>query len=1059
MNMFKRLKDLTHHRFQRMQSRMNTRRMKRGIFETGNSELEQTRATKEDSNSDNYSGHTATESQLKMNDQEAISASKRSSARRSQVLDLDSIMVGIEEYLNNDDSDHEQIMDGHRDSRDPTDVPVNIVDGELCEKGRNVIDLTGEDEDNDKDTDKDKGKGKDDGEKRNDEKSIDDETLPTTQELLIENKDSLNQFSASSNLSGETPVSTQNHVVDSETKSLTSREDEPTKDQESHMPASTQGVQKGSNTPSEKSAHVQNDQRGHDLPSTEVEEPVRERLASDETEPAAVVEPTKIKERAAKSTEPIEDKVELTKDVEGAAKSTEPIEDKVELTKGADGEVKVHEKAPKISKQAEDKLKPVEDAEGENKQQQHVSKDAKPTEDNAKPVEGSEKAPTVSKTTGDKVESTGNTEKENKQHDEAFTIAKTTADEVRLTGSVEKENTQHEQAPTVAKSTEDKVESTGNTEKENKQHDEAPTSGKPVEHKIESIKGTEKENKQHEESPTIGKPTEDKVEPIEGTDSEQTKKASTIAKSTENKVEPIEGTEKENKQHEETPTIGKPAESKAEQGKQLQSTSDISVENPSSRYIEPSKDRDIDSAKKNPEGDLRESHVHPSENSEILHTEKTLENSAEQHAPQSGLEPAEEKEPSSTAGQLDKSIPKGSRTENRKSDEPPSNTLNYQQSLISDANVRGSNSEATADGPKADENTDKYGYKYGDKYEPDVRSDLSGQIPSAIEQTTEGQGHHEGTSIPRNAYASDSACITEGAVVGSDREGNTILPIEGTKGGTGISIKEETGADAGCVPIANDSDGTDDSDLHSKGASQSPLCTNNENADKPAKNHEARTDSETGNTNQGKNESKDRQENYEEPNTIVKSEQEHQEKQPQSPREINLDAADTSDTTQATLPSQKERQQQEQPVSRSGVADTFPTAETNNLPPQNPPQTDSFDAETEAILRGLDNPEELLRDLESERRKEPVYIFTSLAGGGFHIIPRTNRLATILQANRIEFSYRDLGTDPQARNLWKAHASGKQLPGLVRGSDVVGNWQDVEDANEEYRLEQLLYSV
>jgi len=98
-------------------------------------------------------------------------------------------------------------------------------------------------------------------------------------------------------------------------------------------------------------------------------------------------------------------------------------------------------------------------------------------------------------------------------------------------------------------------------------------------------------------------------------------------------------------------------------------------------------------------------------------------------------------------------------------------------------------------------------------------------------------------------------------------------------------------------------------------------------------------------------------------------------------------------------------------------------------------------------------PEEIRKHLESQ----PIYIFTSLAGGA-QIIPRTNRLATILQANGIKFEYRDLGTDEEAKKIWRRQASGKTLPGVVRGDDYVGNWQEIDEANEEYQVKDLLYS-
>lgn len=100
------------------------------------------------------------------------------------------------------------------------------------------------------------------------------------------------------------------------------------------------------------------------------------------------------------------------------------------------------------------------------------------------------------------------------------------------------------------------------------------------------------------------------------------------------------------------------------------------------------------------------------------------------------------------------------------------------------------------------------------------------------------------------------------------------------------------------------------------------------------------------------------------------------------------------------------------------------------------------------------SPEELRKHLESL----PIYIFTSLAGG-MQIVHKTNRIATILQANGVKFEYRDLGTDEDAKKLWRRYAQGKLLPGVVRGDDVIGNLDDIEEANEEYRLREVLYET
>ncbi|ODV62519.1 uncharacterized protein ASCRUDRAFT_135796 [Ascoidea rubescens DSM 1968] len=89
---------------------------------------------------------------------------------------------------------------------------------------------------------------------------------------------------------------------------------------------------------------------------------------------------------------------------------------------------------------------------------------------------------------------------------------------------------------------------------------------------------------------------------------------------------------------------------------------------------------------------------------------------------------------------------------------------------------------------------------------------------------------------------------------------------------------------------------------------------------------------------------------------------------------------------------------------------------------------------------------------------ETVNIFTSLAGGGFLMIPRTNRLAGILEANQIEFTYKDLGTDEEAKKIWKRYGQGRTLPGVVKGKDdIVGNWEEIDHYNESYVLREKIY--
>lgn len=126
-------------------------------------------------------------------------------------------------------------------------------------------------------------------------------------------------------------------------------------------------------------------------------------------------------------------------------------------------------------------------------------------------------------------------------------------------------------------------------------------------------------------------------------------------------------------------------------------------------------------------------------------------------------------------------------------------------------------------------------------------------------------------------------------------------------------------------------------------------------------------------------------------------------------------------------------------------------AETKAKEPEAPTIADAAPVEDEDFDV---SPEELRKHLQSL----PIYLFTSLAGG-MQIIQKTNRLATILQGNGIKFEYRDLGTDEEAKKLWRRYAQGKTLPGVFRDDDFIGNWQYVDEVNEDYRLHEVLYEA
>ncbi|KAK9346410.1 hypothetical protein V1522DRAFT_59161 [Lipomyces starkeyi] len=88
-----------------------------------------------------------------------------------------------------------------------------------------------------------------------------------------------------------------------------------------------------------------------------------------------------------------------------------------------------------------------------------------------------------------------------------------------------------------------------------------------------------------------------------------------------------------------------------------------------------------------------------------------------------------------------------------------------------------------------------------------------------------------------------------------------------------------------------------------------------------------------------------------------------------------------------------------------------------------------------------------------------VYIYTSFTGGGMfgrNIMTATNRLQLILRSNNIGFEIIDLATNEQAKKLWARSSKGKKLPGIVKGKDIVGNYEDIEEANEFGEVQQLI---
>ncbi|ANB15089.1 hypothetical protein AWJ20_2709 [Sugiyamaella lignohabitans] len=90
---------------------------------------------------------------------------------------------------------------------------------------------------------------------------------------------------------------------------------------------------------------------------------------------------------------------------------------------------------------------------------------------------------------------------------------------------------------------------------------------------------------------------------------------------------------------------------------------------------------------------------------------------------------------------------------------------------------------------------------------------------------------------------------------------------------------------------------------------------------------------------------------------------------------------------------------------------------------------------------------------------DTVYLYTSLTAGGYHIMPDTMRLGTILKANDIEYQMIDIATNERAKRIWKYRgiAKGKKLPAVVRDDEVMGDIKEIEDANEFGEVRDLVF--
>ncbi|KAK9446958.1 uncharacterized protein V1518DRAFT_368446, partial [Limtongia smithiae] len=86
-------------------------------------------------------------------------------------------------------------------------------------------------------------------------------------------------------------------------------------------------------------------------------------------------------------------------------------------------------------------------------------------------------------------------------------------------------------------------------------------------------------------------------------------------------------------------------------------------------------------------------------------------------------------------------------------------------------------------------------------------------------------------------------------------------------------------------------------------------------------------------------------------------------------------------------------------------------------------------------------------------------LYTSFTGGnmfGRNIMQMSNKLAAVLRANGVPFEPIDIATDEKAKKLWARQSKGRKLPGVVKGQDIVGNYEEIMEANEYGEVQQMI---
>ncbi|KAG4303217.1 hypothetical protein PCANB_000605 [Pneumocystis canis] len=89
-------------------------------------------------------------------------------------------------------------------------------------------------------------------------------------------------------------------------------------------------------------------------------------------------------------------------------------------------------------------------------------------------------------------------------------------------------------------------------------------------------------------------------------------------------------------------------------------------------------------------------------------------------------------------------------------------------------------------------------------------------------------------------------------------------------------------------------------------------------------------------------------------------------------------------------------------------------------------------------------------------KEAKLQLYTSFSSASLFIQTNTSRLQFLLETTQLPFEIVDLATDPVAKQFWYRSSNGRSLPAVVKRGKILGSIYDIENANEQGQLREIL---